>query len=244
MADAPGPITEVERRVQAIEGIEHSLSQVASNSTEQAAAFAKMQLELSQENGGNSGSAANKDLSKQVLKQLQADGFSNVAVDQSGSLTFNPADKVAGQKPSDSTASLSSTHLPQEADFIKFAQMLTQVPSGQKVDAKDFATAFGADDAAILQSMGLQSIANTNGHFETPFAKDGSIPCGSDTLEFQKATSFDFQSSSQGIELSNIKGLKGKEGALNPTVTKVSIAPEDPQSKQWKVDVTGKEHPY
>jgi hypothetical protein len=115
------------------------------------------------------------------------------------------------------------------------------VQSGQKVEAKDFASIFGAQDAAILQSMGLQDVSNTNGHFQADFSQPGSIPFGSDKLEYQKTASFDFETTSTGIELSNVQGLKGTEGPLNPTVTKISIAPEDDETRQSKVVVTGKE---
>jgi len=239
MADATGPTNEVQTRVQAIEGIEHSIANATPQSAEAAAALSKMQQELTTENASK-GSGA--DISGQVAKQLQADGFSNVTVDKSGDLIFNQSDQAAGQKAEAGTAaSTIAPRAPEESDFVNFAAMLSKVQSGQKVEAKDFASVFGAQDAAILQSMGLQDVSNTNGHFQADFSQPGSIAFGSDKLEYQKTASFDLQTSSTGTVLSNVEGLKGTQGPLNPTVTKIAISPENAQTDTSKVVVTGKE---
>jgi hypothetical protein len=242
MTDATAPTKEVQSRVQAIEGIEHSLANATPQSTEAAGALSKMQQELTAE---NSTKGSNPDIAAQVAKQLKSDGFSNVSVDKTGDLIFSQPKQVAGQsggqKASDGTVASAPARTTEESDFVNFAGMLSKVQSGQKVEAKDFTSVFGAQDAAILQSMGLQDVSNTNGHYQADFSQAGSINFGSDKLEFQKTASFDLKTSSAGTVLSGVQGLKGTDGSLNPTVTKISISPEDPKTKEWKVDVTGKE---
>jgi hypothetical protein len=120
--------------------------------------------------------------------------------------------------------------------------LLPQMTVGTTVNSENFANTFGSQDAAVLNSLGLQSITDgKNGLFQAQFDNGGSIPFGADTLEFSKNVQFDLKSTSAGIELYGIKGLKGKEGSINPTLSRIEIAPEDQQAKSWKVNVTGKE---
>jgi len=246
---ATAQTSEFQRRVQAIEGIERDLTK-APNSPEQAQAVQKMLQEVAAEN-------ASKDLSvsAQVVKQLRSDNYTNVSIDDQGNMIFNPSDKTANSASVDQTANStsldqsaqsdksapSSVRKPQELDFVKFAEMLSKVQSGQTVEAKDFPSVFGAEDAAILQSMGLQSVSDSSGHFKAGFAQSGSIPFGSDLVQFSKSVEFDLKTTSSGVEMDNIKGLKGKEDSLNPTVTKVKVGPDDPSTNDYTVVATGKE---
>jgi len=128
---------------------------------------------------------------------------------------------------------------PSESDFAKFANMLTNVPNVAEIETKDFAAVFGDDDAA--NSLGLQRLTNKNGCFEATFITAGNVPCGTATLQYGTKVKFVLVQGANGVEMRNLKGLRGKEGMLNPTITDIVVSQEDLTSKQWTIHVTAKE---
>jgi hypothetical protein len=224
------PTLSVQNR-QTINSFEQSMRQVTPNSAEATGALQKMQTEIAAENPTKK---TDPTISSAVAKQLQSDGFM-ITTDKDGDFVYNP-------QTNDQSSNAASVRKPEESDFVKFAQMMPKIAPGATVDAKDFAADFGDQNAAILQSLGLQSITNeNNGQFQAEFANNGTIPFGEDSLEYSKSVSFNLTNSNAGTQLDKIKGLKGKEGSLNPTLSQIVIAPEDMTAKQWTVNVTGKE---
>jgi hypothetical protein len=216
---------------QTIKGFEQSMRNTTPNSVEAAGALQKMQQELA---GEIPTLKTDPTISSAVAAQLQSDGFMIVA-GKDGNLAYS-------SQTSDQSPSATPVRKPEESDFVKFAEMMPKIAPGSTVDAKDFAADFGDQNAAILQSLGLQSITSANnGQYQAEFANSGAVPMGTDTLEYAKSISFNLANTSAGTTLDKIKGLKGKEGALNPTLSQIVIAPEDMQAKQWTVNVTGKE---
>jgi len=157
---------------------------------------------------------------------------------------MNPAKKVAAVLMAIATATLTAMPAqaqcePKESDFPKFINLLPNVPATAKIETQDFVAVFG--DAASVNALGLRRLTNRRGCFEATFATPGAVQCGPATLEYGTKVKFTLVGCAGGVEMKNVKGLRAREGMLNPVITDIQVSIEDPIVKQWTVHVTAKE---